>query len=47
VDLTTASSFIMCFREGKVSRPFYADLLSGSLEVATRARKAVSAVFRP
>ncbi len=39
VDLTTASSFIMCFREGKVSRPFYADLLRGSLEVAARAKR--------
>jgi hypothetical protein len=39
VDLTTASSFIMFFREGKVPRPFYADLLRGSLEVAARAKK--------
>jgi hypothetical protein len=37
VDLTTASSFILRFREGKVSRPFYADLLSGDLEDATKA----------
>jgi hypothetical protein len=29
----------MCCREGKVSRPFYADLLRGSLEVAARAKR--------
>jgi hypothetical protein len=38
-DLTTASSFIMYFREGKVSRPFYADLLISSLEVAIKAKR--------
>jgi hypothetical protein len=47
VDLTTASSFIMCFREGKVSRPFYVDLLSGSLKVATRARRPFLQSFGP
>ncbi len=39
VDLATASSFIMGCREGKVSTPFYADLLRGSLEVAARAKR--------
>ncbi len=47
VDLTTASGFIMCFRDGKVSRPFYADLLSGSLEVAARARRPFLQSFGP